>query len=235
MYSLIIMLASSAILFEGFLCVVMFMPIYFGVIFIVFLIKLAYEHNKSKSRLHLHVLPLLLFVAALEGISPELSFNRYNAVSATKVVNASIPEVKHNLIQPVELNQERHWFLSLFPMPYQMDAKALEEGDIHTIHYRYHRWFVTNTHEGYTKLKVAEVSDRSIRLEVLDDTSYLATYLNALGTEISMHPLDGGSTEVTLTIKYERLLDPAWYFDPMQKYATKLVGEYLIGVMMEGH
>ena len=235
MYSLIIMLASSAILFEGFLCVAMFMPIYFGVVFIVFLIKLAYEHNKSKSRLHLHVLPLLLFVAALEGISPELSFNRYNEVSTTKVVNASVAQIKHNLIQPVELNQERHWFLSLFPMPYQMDAKALEEGDVHTIHYRYHRWFVTNTHEGYTKLKVAEVSDRRIRLEVLDDTSYLATYLNALGTEVSLNPIDDDSTEVTLTIKYERLLDPAWYFDPMQRYATALVGEYLIGVMMESH
>ena len=31
--SLIIMLASSVILFEGFLCVVMFMPIYFFIVF----------------------------------------------------------------------------------------------------------------------------------------------------------------------------------------------------------
>lgn len=232
-YSLIIMLGSSALLFEGFLCVLMFMPIYFGVILIVFLIKLAYEHNRSRSRMHLHILPLLLVLAASEGIHPDLSFNRYNEVTSTKVVNASIAQIKHNMIQPVELEQSRHWFLALFPMPYQLDIGALEEGEIHTVHYRYHRWFVTNTHEGYARMKVAEVSGRRVRLQILEDTSYLSNYLKAHGTEINMKPLGAGQTEVKLTIKYDRLLDPAWYFDPLQYYTAGLLGDYLIGAMIE--
>ena len=232
-YSLIIMLASSAVLFEGFLCVVMFMPIYFGVIFIIFLIMAAYKHNKSRSSAHLHILPLMLVVAALEGTHPDLSFNRYNEVTSSKVVNLSIAEIKQNLIKPVELDQNRHWFLAMFPMPYEFDAESLTEGEIHTTKYRYHRWFVTNTHEGFTKMKVAEASDRRIRMQIIEDTSYTATYINAHGTEINLQPIDANSTEVSLTVKYERLLDPAWYFDPLQRYATGLLGEYLIGVMIE--
>ena len=232
-YSLIIMLASSALLFEGFLCVVMFMPIYFGVIFIIFLITLAYKHNKSKSRLHLHILPVLLVVAALEGTHPDLSFNRYNEVSSTQVVNLSIDQIKQNLITPVELDQSRHWFLALFPMPYEFDAKSLTEGEVHTINYRYHRWFVTNTHEGFTKMKVAEASDQRIRMQIIEDTSYTSNYINAHGTEINLKPIDANTTEVSLTIKYERLLDPAWYFDPLQHYAAGLLGEYLIEIMID--
>ena len=232
-YSLIIMLASSAILFEGFLCVVMFMPIYFGIILIVFLIRLAYEKSKSRSRLHLHILPAILVLAALEGTHPDLSFNRYNEVTSAKIVNLSISQIKQNLIKPVKLDQNRHWFLTLFPMPYQFDAKSLTEGEVHTVHYRYHRWFVTNTHEGFTKMKVAEASDQRIRMQIIEDTSYTANYINAHGTEINLTPVDANTTEVTLTVKYERLLDPAWYFDPLQRYATGLLGKYLIGIMIE--
>jgi hypothetical protein len=232
-YSLIIMLASSAILFEGFLCVIMFMPIYFGVVFIVYLIMLVYRHSTSKSRLHLHVLPLILVIASLEGIHPNLSFERYNEVTSSKVVNLSIDQIKKNLIKPVELDQKRHWFLALFPMPYEFDANSLTEGDVHTIKYRYHRWFVTNTHEGFTKMMVAEVSDQKIRMQIIEDTSYTSTYINAHGTEINLIPIDARSTEIRLTVKYERLLDPAWYFDPLQRYASGLLGEYLIGVMIE--
>ena len=40
------------------------------------------------------------------------------------------------------------------------------------------------------------------------------------------------NTEVTLTIKYERLLDPVWYFGPLQEYGVKKTADYLIDKMM---
>ena len=88
------------------------------------------------------------------------------------------------------------------------------------------------THEGFTKMKVAEVSDQRIRMQIIEDTSYTSNYINTHGTEINLKPINADSTEVALTVKYERLLDPAWYFDPLQHYATGLLGEYLIGVMI---
>jgi len=35
-------------------------------------------------------------------------------------------------------------------------------------------------------------------------------------------------TEVALTIHYERRLDPAWYFAPMQEFAIGQSADYLI-------
>ena len=230
----IVMLASSAILLEGFLCVVMFMPIYFFIVLLAFLIISLYEkHANKKNKLHIHILPILLLVSSLEGTHPDLSFDRYNEVASTRVIHADIEHIKRSLIQPVELQDKRSWFLSMFPMPYKIEAKALEAGDIHKIHYRYHRWIITNTHEGYVLLKIAEVKDNYIRTEVIEDTSYLSHYMKSYGTEIRLNPIDDQNTEVTLTIKYKRLLDPAWYFGPLQEYGVKQTANYLIAKMME--
>jgi hypothetical protein len=230
----IVMLASSAILMEGFLCVVMFMPIYFFIMLLAFLIIYLYEkQSNKKNKLHIHILPILLLISSLEGVHPDFSFNRYNEVTSTRVIQADIQHIKRSLMQPVELQDKRGWFLSMFPMPYKVDAKALKVGDVHKVHYRYHRWVVTNVHEGHVLLKIAEVKDDYIRTEVIEDTSYLSNYMKSHGTEIQLNAIDDKNTEVTLTIKYERLLDPAWYFGPLQEYGVKQTADYLITKMMD--
>jgi len=226
----IVMMASSVILFEGFVCILMFMPIYFSIVLLVFIVS-AINH-KYKRNVNMHILPVLVVAMSLEGTHPNLSFNRYNEVSSTKIVNASVVEIKSNLIKPVNLEDDRSWFLDLFPMPYQLDNKDLNANSIHTIRYRYHRWFVTNIHEGETLLKIAEVGDNFIRTEFVKDTSYISHYMKLHGTEIKLNPIDANNTEVTLTIKYDRLLDPVWYFGPLQKYAIEKTASYMISKMM---
>lgn len=226
----IIMMASSVILFEGFVCVVMFMPIYFSIVLLVFIIA-AINHT-YKSKINMHILPILVIAISLEGTHPSLSFDRYNEASSTRIVNSSIEEIKSNLIKPVKLEDDRAWFLDLFPMPYQLDNNSLETNSIHTIYYRYHRWFITNTHEGETLLRIAEVNDNSIKTEFIKDTSYISHYMKLRSTEIKLNPVDSNNTEVTLTIKYDRLLDPVWYFGPLQEYAIEKTADYIISKMM---
>jgi len=226
----IVMMASSIILFEGFVCVLMFMPIYFGIVFLVFIVA-AIDH-RHKSKMNMHILPVIVIFLSLEGVHPSLSFERYNEVSSTKIVNSSIEEIKYNLIQPVKLEDDRAWFLDLFPMPYQVDNNSLKVDSIHTIRYRYHRWFVTNTHEGETLLKISKVGSNTIRTEFIKDTSYISHYMKLHGTEIKLNPVDSNNTEVTLIIKYDRLLDPVWYFGPLQKYAIEKTADYMISKMM---
>ena len=180
----------------------------------------------------MHILPILVIAISLEGTHPSLSFDRYNEASSTRIVNSSIEEIKSNLIKPVNLEDDRAWFLDLFPMPYQLDNNSLETNSVHTIYYRYHRWFITNTHEGETLLRIAEVNDNSIKTEFIKDTSYISHYMKLHGTEIKLNPVDSNNTEVTLTIKYDRLLDPVWYFGPLQKYAIEKTADYIISKMM---
>ena len=231
--ALIVMMGSSVILFEGFVCVVMFMPIYFSIMLINFIITAFNQHKKEKAKLNTHFFSALILMVSLEGIHPNLSFERYNEVSSTKIVNANITDIKKNLVKPVNLQDDRAWFLDLFPMPYQVNNNSLIINDIHEIKYRYHRWFITNTHEGHTLLKIAEVGDNYIRTEFIEDTSYISNYMKLHGTEIRFKPIDASNTEVTLTIKYDRMLDPVWYFGPLQKYGVKKKADYLIAKMME--
>jgi len=233
--SLIVMLASSLVLFEGFLCVLMFMPIYFIAVLIAFLIEsLTYRYSKrpGKNDLKAHLLPYLFLLLSVEGIVPTLSFSRENSVSVVKIINRTPVEIQNNLKQPIELDVNRHWFLSVFPMPYQVDAGSLKTGDIHRVDYRYKKWFFTNTHEGTLRLLIEDVSANRIKTRILEDTSYLSSYMNLKGTQILLTPLENGATEVNLSIYYDRRLDPAWYFHPLQKYGVSKMAELLIEELM---
>ena len=228
--SLVIMLGSSIILFEGFVCVVMFMPIYFFIIFLMFLLEAfkRYRNSKNQGTNYAHVLPVVILLSAFEGVVPEFSFEREYEVVSEKIVSANIDDIKKQLQQPIELNKPRHWLLTLFPMPYDIDAETLVAGDVHTINFRYHRWFITNTHEGSMKLEISEVEDNYIRTRFVEDTSYISNYLKLYGTEINLEPTGNNKTKVILRIKYHRFLDPVWYFGPLQEYAVGKSAQFLL-------
>lgn len=220
-WSLIVMLGTSIILFEGFVCVLMFMPIYFGILLLMYLFHelVHYLDGKNKDTHYVQVLPVMIFLSAFEGVVPNLAFEREYSVTKDLVIAASVSDIQKQLIQPMELDVERNWLLSLFPMPTNIQAETLSAGDVHEIDFVYHRWFVTNTHKGQMKLELTDVESDYIRTTFLDDSSYIGNYLNLKGTEIHFQPTEQGHTKVSLTIHYHRFLDPAWYFGPIQEYA----------------
>ena len=230
----IIMLATSLILFEGFICVLMFMPIYY----IAFGIGMLYAQsanraNRDKGKFNVHIIPLVVLVMSTEGMFPQTSLQRENQVTFTKTINASIDELKQNMAEPITFTQRRNWFLSIFPLPTDIDAGSLNAGDIHTLHFVYKRWFFTNIKEGDMKLRIAEVGDTEIRTEIIENTSYLASYMSIGGTRVQFKALDPNRTEVTLTLYYKRTLDPAWYFGNLQHFAMTKSAAYLIETVIQ--
>ncbi|MBF7072641.1 hypothetical protein ISG33_04415 [Glaciecola sp. MH2013] len=230
LWSLIVMLGTSIVLFEGIICVVMFMPIYFAIIFLMYLFELLvkYLNHTDKNKHYAHVLPVLIVMSAFEGVIPSTSFNRDYSVTKELIVNSTTAEIKHKLTQPMQLEVERNWLLSLFPMPSRIDAGTLKSGDIHTIDFVYHRWFVTNTHKGNMILELSSVEQDYIQTTFLEDSSYIGNYLRLRGTEIRFTPIEDGSTKVILTIHYHRFLDPVWYFGPLQEYAIGQTASLLL-------
>ena len=226
----IIMFASSVVLFEGFVCVVMFMPIYLLVITIMFLIELYRERAKKKGRgiLSVNILPVLILLSAFEGTSPQLSYDRNEQVIVSRVVQSSIANIKNNLVQPISLDKTRPWFLELFPMPTKVISETLSPGDVHEIHFKYYRWFFTNVHEGRMLLEMTEVDENRIKTTFLDDTSYIANYIHLKGTEIQLEKIDNQYTRITLTINFKRILDPYWYFSPIERYGITKTASFLI-------
>ena len=226
----IIMLATSVILFEGFICVLMFMPIYYAFASIGFL-SMAYpkrDRSHQRNKLKASIVPLAIGLLAIEGLSPSTSFERQNQVTRTVVVNASIDELKTNMAAEIELADRRHWFLSIFPLPVDVQAGTLNPGDVHKLDFIYKRWFFTNTDRGELHLRIDEVTENRVSTTVTRNTSYLSKYLKIQGTEVRFTTIGEDQTEVALTIHYERLLDPAWYFGPMQKFAVSQSADYLM-------
>lgn len=226
----IIMLATSAFLFEGFICVLFFMPIYYLGVTIGFLFSAFSEkkHPSDKNRLRASFIPLIVAVMALEGTAPSTSFERRNQVTRTVIMDADVATLQSNMALPVELPEERDWFLSIFPLPVDVQAGSLEAGDVHLLRFIYKRWFFTNIKEGEFHLRIDSVSDTEVVTSVVENTSYLAAYLNLRGTRVTFKEMPDGRTEVSLTIEYDRMLDPAWYFGPMQRYAVERSGDYFI-------
>ena len=157
---------------------------------------------------------------------------RVTYATATRVANLTPDQVKRNLARPIDLNKKRNWLLSIFPMPYLIDAGSLNPGDIHYVYTRYHRWFVTNTHEGEQHLKILDVTPTEVHTRVVHDTTFFSTYLTQIGSKISLNQIAPGQTQITLRIDYRRNLDPAWYFHPLQQYAMSQMAGFFIDEVM---
>ncbi|MCO7223454.1 hypothetical protein [Pleionea sp. CnH1-48] len=78
------------------------------------------------------------------------------------------------------------------------------------------------------QLKITDANEYLIKADVIKDTSYIANYMALKSTAIKLKALNNHQTQVTLTIHYERLLDPAWYFDPLQRFGVEKTAEFLI-------
>lgn len=225
----IIMLGTSAFLFEGFICVLFFMPIYYLFVSIGFLFGAFAQHEQN--RLRASILPLLVGLMAIEGTAASTSFERNNEVTRTYVINADVETLQANMAKPIELPRKRQWFLSIFPLPTDVQAGSLKAGDIHRLKFIYKRWFFTNIQEGELHLSIDSVSPQLVETSVVRNTSHLSKYLKIHGTRIEFDELSEQQTKVTLRISYDRLLDPVWYFDPLQRYTVGKSGDYFVAAV----
>ena len=231
--ALMVFLATSVVLREGFVCVVFFFPIYFIIVSFAYLLSSgSAEKPEGGDKLRSVVIPILIMLASLEGTTELITFERSSSVSISKVSSLSVAQIKENLAMPFDLDKSRHWMLMIFPMPYHIEAGSLNAGDIHKVKTRYHRWFVTNTHEGEAELLIEQVGPQDIRTKLLSDTTYFSSYLALNGTHINFQSLETGETKITLQIDFERKLDPAWYFQPVQELGVSKMAEFLIDEVM---
>lgn len=231
--ALIVFLSSSVVLFEGFVCVVFFMPIYFFVVSLGFVIGwFRNSRNNRRGNTFVSVLPLLVFATSFEGTTDTLSLERESHITVTKVAGLAPAKIMRNIAQPFGLQKDRGWLISIFPMPYRIEAGSLQPGDVHRVYARYYRWFATNTHEGELHLQIVDVEPNRVTTRFIYDSTFFASYLTAKGTEITLNESAPNQTEITLRIDYQRKLDPAWYFHTLQQIGVRQMAEFLIDEVM---
>ena len=221
----IVFLLTSAFLMEGFLCVLFFMPIYFFMVIIGFLFAYLFRDKSSHKSVSLLVIVLAL---SIEGVLPQTSFPRYNEATFVTQTHQDVDQLKENMADDIHMPKQKDWFLRIFPLPDSVKAGSLAEGDIHNLHFTYKKWGFTNFSTGEMDILISKVGERHIQTQIIKNTAYFSHYTNIKGTEVFFTPLEEGGTQVSLTVKYERLLDPYWYFAPLQHLAAKQSARYLV-------
>lgn len=159
-----------------------------------------------------------------EGTHSRLSFNREETVQAARRVDAPAAAVEQALGRSPRTDLALPFYLRLgFPRAVEAHGSGLNPGDLRVIHFD-----GGEGRPGDLLMKVAESSPGHIRFVAVADKSKVAHWLSWEAAEVDWKAIDARHTQVTWTLHYRRLLDPAWYFRPWERYAAGLAADYLI-------
>ncbi|PYV07599.1 MAG: hypothetical protein DMG07_28120 [Acidobacteria bacterium] len=212
----IALVMSGLVLGEGFICILMAAPLFYLVGIIIGLISDAARRQDRRRAGVLALLPL--------GISSRLSFDREETVTVVRAVTAPAEAVESAIAATPRFDRPLPPYLRLrFPVPVEAAGAGLETGALRGIHFA-----GGEGKPGDLVLRVGEKRPGAVTFTSVSDTSHIAHWLQWRSAEVSWRPIDGGSTEVRWTLRYRRLLDPAWYFGPWERYAVRLAAGYLI-------
>jgi len=216
------LLLSGVLLGEGFICIVMAAPLFYAVGAVVGV--LVGPGRKGLDSTTRSFVLLLLLPMSLEGVTPALSFNRDETVQASQVVTATTEEVQRALRGVPRTDVRLPFYLRMgFPRPAEATGSGLEVGALRTIHFA-----GGEGRPGDLVLRVEDSQPGYVRYVALSDHSKVAHWLAWRTSEISWTPVDAQHTRVTWTLRFERKLDPAWYFGPWERYAARLAAQSLI-------
>jgi hypothetical protein len=220
------LLMSGPFLGEGFICVVMAAPLFY---LIGAIIGLVTDRGRRKQRpVSLQIVVLLpLLLTSLEGTTPSLSFPRGQQVTVRKIVSGSPADVERALTRQPLFDRTLPSFLRMkFPAPASASGEGLTLGAQRRIHFA-----GGEGKPGDLTLRVTRREPSSVTFTADSDTSHIAHWLTWRASRVNWHAAGEGRTQVEWTITYDRELDPAWYFAPWERYATRLVAGYLIDTL----
>lgn len=232
----IALLLSAYIFQEGYICILFSCPIFYGIGALVALPIDYYRDKRDRNNLRSMALASVVAILALEGTTDLTTVPRDNVVSVSKVVAASAAAIREQIGRPPRLVGEKPFFLRIFPYPVAVSGAARVIGDERRTTFVAYKHIWWTRVEGVQVLKVTEIGPDAIKFAVTRDDTYLSHYLGWQSSEVHLEPIDDTHTKVTWTLRYRRILDPAWYFGPMQRYAVRLTAEELIDrVATPGH
>lgn len=165
---------------------------------------------------------LALVLGSLEGLPNSYSFMASNESAASSFVNAQPTLVWEVMEQATSPEIPLPAVLGMFPKP---GAVVKDEGTALGALRRVK--FQGREGVGYLTLKVVERSDTRAVFMVLSDSSPYSHWVKYKDLTYELHH-EGVGSRLTVTLQYERLLAPAWFFNPVIKGAAYLAMDVLV-------
>jgi uncharacterized membrane protein len=212
---------SGVFLGEGLICILMASPLFY---LVAILIGVARDRANKQSTIVSCVLILTMIPISSEGTRPGLSFSREETVTAERVLSATPDQINTALAAPPRTNGTLPLYLRMgFPRPVSADVQGTGVGARETIHFA-----GGEGKPGDLVLEVVEHQEGRLRWRSISDTSHVAHWLKWEESNVEWTAVDNSHIRVRWTLRYRRLLDPAWYFRPWERYAVRLTAEQLI-------
>ena len=216
------LLIAAPLLGEGYLCILMTAPLYYLVGVIV---GAAADYGRRKKNIRLSCCALVLLPMSLEGVVPQLSFDRLQTVEATRIVEGTPEAVQAALALSPRVATRLPSFLAVgFPRPLEASGSGLTVGSLRTVHFS----GAEGDPPGDLVVRVAESGPGYLRTQQVSDSSKLTQWLLWQNSEVTWNAVDATHTAVTWKVSFERQLDPAWYFIPWERLAVREVAGYMI-------
>ena len=216
-----VLLLSAIVFGEGVICILMAAPIFYLVGAIIAAVLEGSRHAQSPTQMML-LLPLLLM--SFEGATDRISLPREQSVTAKRVVAARSDEITNDLAAPLRFRTDLPFYLRLgFPRPVSASGAGLQVGSRRRIAFA-----GGEGKPGALVMEIVEIAPQKVTFRAVSDESKVAHWLRWEDAVVSWRQIDDRHTEVSWTLRYRRNLDPAWYFEPWERYGTGLVANYLI-------
>jgi hypothetical protein len=221
------LLIVAPLLGEGYLCILIAAPLFYAVGGIIGLIV---DYVRKKKHATLGCIAVVLLPMCLEGVVPELTLDREQSVTVSRLIAAPVADVEEAMAKSPRVSTQLPAYLRVgFPRPLAAWGEGLEVGATRTIHFS----GAEGDPPGDLVMRVTERRPDSVRFETVSDGSKLTQWLLWQSSDVSWKPVDAGHTLVIWRVNFARQLDPAWYFVPWERVTVREAAKYLIAANAE--
>jgi hypothetical protein len=225
------LLLAGVLVGEGFVCIVMAAPLFY-LIALPIAATVQHYRNKNAPPGRLYALVLVpVVVLGLEGTTAATTLPVGNTVAATSVVLAAPAEVEAALGSTPTFDEPLPAFLrrAQFPHPVGAAGSGLDVGDV--------RYVLLSGPKGPTPLylRVLEHAPGRVVFDIDAEAAPIAGWLSLRRAVVTWSPETTSTTTVRWELEFDRLLSPAFYFAPLERYAVRLAAGYLIRSVATPH
>jgi hypothetical protein len=222
------LLLVGILAWEGLICILMAAPIFYLIAFVIFgICSLIRDRTRLRS---IAIVPIA--VLAIEGTNSTLSFERNNRVEITRSYTTGELDVIAVVTQAPDFGQDLPAFFKAgFPVPLEASAA----GDFERGNYVRHQVLFSGpeSYENELIVHAKRVDENVIEFDFAKDSTKIGSWMTWQKATLKWEATEVG-VDVSFIIDFERNLDPYWYFTPIQKYAVRHAGAYLLDAWFDG-